>query len=258
MPSWSRPVHPPLAPYVVSLVAYDHPDSPPTHHGLPSPTVTVIWSFDDPVDCGWLDDPARDDYWLLVGGLHTRPSLIETHGRQRGVQLSLTPAGAARIFGLPPGALSETIVHGSDLGWGDSAYAALADAPWPERLDRAEALLLSRLARAAGPAISPEVAEAWRVIQTARGEVRVADLAEHVGWSRRHLSARFSTELGVTPKAAAQVARFTHARVLAGGGMPLAEVAYAAGYADQPHLNREWRRLAGLSPLATLADGAYD
>ncbi|WP_211489636.1 helix-turn-helix domain-containing protein [Georgenia thermotolerans] len=46
-----------------------------------------------------------------------------------------------------------------------------------------------------------------------------------------------------------RIARFEHARaLLLGPGRPgLADVAARAGYADQSHLAREWRALAGCS-----------
>jgi transcriptional regulator GlxA family with amidase domain len=61
-----------------------------------------------------------------------------------------------------------------------------------------------------------------------------AGLADEVGWSRRHLSQRFSDEFGIGPMQAARLLRFGRARKLVvAGSRSLAEVAIDCGYADQ-------------------------
>jgi len=72
-------------------------------------------------------------------------------------------------------------------------------------------------------------------------------------WSGRHLTSRFRTEIGLTPKAAARVIRFDRARHLliakaADSGYRLADLAATCGYFDQAHLAREFRALAGCPP----------
>jgi len=50
------------------------------------------------------------------------------------------------------------------------------------------------------------------------------------------------------PKAVARILRFQRALRLLSEGRALADVAYYCGFADQPHLNREFRALAGGTP----------
>jgi AraC-like DNA-binding protein len=78
--------------------------------------------------------------------------------------------------------------------------------------------------------------------------VRVEDLARELGWSRRHLAVQFRDALGFTPKAMARVIRFERMLDRLRAGDPLADVAYDAGYADQAHLNRDFRAFSGLAP----------
>jgi AraC-like DNA-binding protein len=68
--------------------------------------------------------------------------------------------------------------------------------------------------------------------------VRVADVAARVGWSDRHLGARFRADTGLSPEEAARVVRFDRAR---------------RALADQAHLTREWRAVSGLPPTRWLA-----
>lgn len=247
---------PGLRPYVDSMVGYHEVMDPrAVHHGLPSPSATVIIAFDEPLDTAWLGDPtSRDRYWTLAAGLHPEPALIRTHGIQHGIQLGLTPAGVRRFLGLPVGALATSLVHHQDLPLGISEHLreeleALPD--WSARFDRLERHLAGLAVDDPGP-IRPELTHAWYLLTGAR-PTRVAEAASEVGWSRRHLASRFRDEFGITPQDAVRVARFDTARRLANAGRPLAEVAALAGYADQPHLTREWRRLAGQTPTATLA-----
>ncbi len=56
------------------------------------------------------------------------------------------------------------------------------------------------------------------------------------------------------PKTAAALVRFNRALGLLESGLKPADVAHACGYADQPHLTREFRRFAGTTPVAFLQD----
>ncbi|RBY92234.1 AraC family transcriptional regulator [Blastococcus sp. TBT05-19] len=253
---------PALRPYVAAAVGYLHEGLPPGEHlGLPSPWLTVVVTLDEPLVMAAHPDPAQPpgSFDALVGGLHTRPARIAHAGRQAGIQLSLTPAGARALLGVPAGALASVDVHLDDLlgRRGRDLVDRLRAAPgWPARFAALEAGLLPGI-RDDEPV--PEVTEAWRLTTTAHGRLRVADVAARVGWSPRHLEQRFRAETGLAPKEAARVVRFDRARrALAGrvsAGLPpdLAGLAAAAGFADQAHLTREWRAFSGLPPTRWLA-----
>jgi transcriptional regulator GlxA family with amidase domain len=106
----------------------------------------------------------------------------------------------------------------------------------------------------------PEVRWAWRQLLKSGGTVRMSDLAAGTGWSTRHLASRFRTEIGLAPKTAARVIRFSRARNLlvryaaADGEYRLADLAAACGYFDQAHLAREFRLLAGCPPSQWLTE----
>ncbi len=251
-------MHAALAPYVDAIVGYDYVLDPAAiHHGLPSTSLTTIVAFDEPLDCGWLDGRDRDSFWPLAGGLHARPVLIRTHGRQHGIQISFSPAGARALLGLPAGALAGEITHHSAVrpGLTSALHEQLAALPWRGRFELLQAALLARVRQHDdAPTLAPDVAHAWQLVRASRGRLRVDEIAARVGWSRCHLGTRFQTELGVAPKTALRLALFEHARHLAGTGRPLADVAADCGYVDQAHLSRDWRDLTTLTPRVLLAE----
>lgn len=77
-----------------------------------------------------------------------------------------------------------------------------------------------------------------------------AELAARLGVTTRTLHRRCVATLGYGPSVARRVLRFRTAAGLLHAGTAPAEVAARAGYADQPHLSREVRALAGVSPAA--------
>lgn len=261
----SRPPHPALRRYVTSVTGYhDVLETHAVHHGVASATITVILAFDEPIDCGWLAAPEiHTAHWSMVAGLHLAPALIRTHGFQHGIQLSLTPFGMRALLGLPAGAVAGDMVGTDDLGGllPPQVHARLAEAPtWAARLDLLEDQLLTTLAadEAAQSPVEAELTEAWRLLAASHGTARIEQVARQVGWSRRRLGSRFRAEYGVAPKAAARLLRFDHARQQAREGLALADVAARAGYADQAHLSREWRELAGATPRQTLTTPYID
>jgi AraC-like DNA-binding protein len=242
-----RTPHAALRGLVTDYHGYFHDSLPAgVHHGLPSTALTVVVSFDEPLDVAWQSDPAsRGRHWAMVSGLHAEPALIHHHGAQHGVQLSLTPLGARVLLGAPAGALAGELVTLQV----PRAYDAMAAATtWPERFDVLDRLLLGRAASAEPVQVRGELVHAWRRIQQTHGLVRVADLADEVGWSRRHLTERFTDEYGIGPKQAARIERFTNAKALLEAGCPVADVAARCGYADQGHLTRDFRALGGCTP----------
>jgi AraC-like DNA-binding protein len=240
----------PLRPYVAVAHGYRVPANPTgLHRGLPSRHLTLVVELIAPLRVAGLGGLVAAHG--VVGGLHTRPALIDATRPQDGLQYALTPLAAGALLGLPAAELAGRTVDLADLlgRVADRLVDDLAAAPgWAERFARLDATLLDRLSGRVAP-VPPEVREAWRLVHRSAGRCRVEDLAAHVGWSRRHLGEQFRLATGVTPKQAARIARFEATRRLLVDPrrLPLAEVAARCGYADQPHLAREWRALAGCS-----------
>lgn len=97
----------------------------------------------------------------------------------------------------------------------------------------------------------------WRSPTAATGNLGVHDLARRSGLSRQRLSTGFHREVGLPPKTVGRIARCHRAiRLLTGPDpLPLSTVAQLCGYADQAHLNRDFRLLVGCSPTTLLRPG---
>jgi AraC-like DNA-binding protein len=251
---------PALRPYVGFYTGYRQRGLPPrTHRGLPSPYLTLILTLDDPLVIAAHPDArqAPGRYDALIGGLHLTPATIEHGGRQSGIQVAVNPLGCRALFGLPAGELAGVDADLAAVA-GPAPVAAVRDrlgsaATWPERFAAVDAWLC-QLAQDRSDGVHPDVAHVFRRVLAAGGDVPIGVLAGEVGWSARHLTNRFRSELGLRPKEAARVARFDRARRRIRPGVRLADVAAGAGYFDQAHLAREFAALAGCSPSQWLAE----
>jgi AraC-like DNA-binding protein len=162
----------------------------------------------------------------------------------------LSPIAASAALGASA-ELTGTVASLEDV-WGrhagrveDRLRAAMS---WDERFTIAADVLGRRLG--ARPSADPEVVYTWRRTVTSRGRVRVDGLANEVGWSRKRLWSRFRSQIGLTPKRAAQLVRFDHAAHLLAAGHAAASVAAQSGYVDQSHLHREVKAITGITPSA--------
>ena len=252
------PPSPALADCIGRQVGYRMAGHQPGEHlGMPGTRLTCILSFDDPLHLAALPDPGQSptSLWTLIGGVHDTAAVIAHDGDQHGVQLDLTPVGLRALFGVPAAALGRSVVSLDEL-MGPAAQELLERAwaapGWSERFAVVDTVFASLRARhdgSATAAVRPELRWAWNQLTAVTGPVRVEDLADEIGWSRRHLSGQFRAEFGVSPRTARALARFELAIDLLRSPQPgtLVDVAAAAGYADQSHLSREFRRFAGVS-----------
>lgn len=246
-----------LRPFVAFHSGYRQRGLPPAvHRGLPSPHLTLIFTMDEPLVVTAHADPrqAPGRYDALLGGLHLTPALITHDGRQSGVQVAVRALGCRALFGRPAAELAFQDVP-AEAVLGAPAVAEIRErlhhAPgWPARFAAVEDVLIRRL-RPGAAVVAPPVTYAWKRLVAG---VPVAAVAAEIGWSGRHLTGRFRAELGLRPKEVARVARFDRARRALRPGHRLADLAAGHGFADQSHLVREFRALAGCPPSVWLAD----
>jgi AraC-like DNA-binding protein len=258
---------PALLPFIAGYSGYRQAGLPPAiHAGLPSPYLTVIFTLDDPLTIAAHPDPAQPggEYLTLAGGLHTSPATVTHEGYQSGIQLAVSPLAARPLLGLPASELVSIDVEGTEVFGGlatEIQQRIRSAASWPERFAVLDEVMTAKFASAQADShrdVSAEVCFAWQRLLDTGGTITVSALAEETGWSARHLRAKFTAELGLSPKAAARVVRFDRTRRLlqrrAASGQPLDLAALAArcGYYDQAHMDGEFRALAGSAPTTWL------
>lgn len=216
---------------------------------VPVVGVPIVINLGDPIE---VDGAVRRD--SFVAGPADRPSVVRQAGRSEGVQIDLSPLGARVLLGLPLGEISRQVVSAEEL-LAPMLAERLADrSRWAARFALVDEVLLGRLADAGGAvAVRPDLARAWHRLAAAHGGLDIGTLATELSCSRRHLSGRFRAELGLAPKTLARLLRFRRTLELLDAGGALADVAAAAGYSDQPHLNRDFRAFADCTPREYLA-----
>jgi AraC-like DNA-binding protein len=211
---------------------------------VPFPGIPLTLNLGPP----WQVDGMRHLH-SFTAGMGTASSTVRGEATWTCIELRLTPQGAHRLFGVSMHELANRAVELDDLvPETRDVEARLREAQgWSDRFDVVDAFLLQRLTDSR-PA-DPGVAWSWHHLYTTQGRAPIGALASELGWSHRRLIARFREQIGLTPKAVARVIRFDRAATaLRMQDRGLAEIAYGCGYADQAHLNREFRELAGTSP----------
>ena len=111
------------------------------------------------------------------------------------------------------------------------------------RIALVEQLLLSRLHHRADPLVN----EAVRLITAHNGALRIAQLGSLLHTSESPLEKRFRSLVGATPKKFSSIVRINS--VLNGNGeQSFTERGYAAGYFDQAHFIKDFKKFTGETP----------
>ena len=202
-------------------------EEPQTHRILPDGCLDLIWS----------------DGRLLVAGPDTAAQEMTSPAGRAYVGLRFMPGTGPSVFGVPADELRDSRVGLDEI--------------WPQRLvDRLTSRVgeapdrIAALVDIARPRIDVDrVTDA--VVAGLRAGRPVASVAQAVGLSERQLLRRSLAVFGYGPKTLARILRMERALALAARGVPAVDIAVRVGYADQAHLSREVKVLAGV-PLTKL------
>ncbi|HEX2287086.1 MAG TPA: AraC family transcriptional regulator [Mycobacterium sp.] len=212
----------------------------------------------DLVECAWVVDgpPApvrvlpdgcmdliRMNGRIVVAGPDTTASVTPRDG-EAFVGLRFRPGILPRLLGVPAHEVRNDRVPLTDLRSMPSRDRSL--------VGLASELASERPRAETAPWSLPMLSQ---VTDSLAAGSTVADVAAEVGWSRRTLQRQCTAVYGYGPAVLRRILRFRNAVQLLNDGHSYADVAARAGYADQPHLHREVRGLAG-APLASLRQDA--
>ncbi|WP_208857939.1 helix-turn-helix domain-containing protein [Streptomyces flavidovirens] len=220
---WTRTVPPPAS-------------GPAAHPVLPDGCMDLLWT--------------NGKLYVAGPDTHAHPpgeTPAGANARYDGVRFA--PGAAPAFLGVPAHELRDQRVDLAEL-WPAARVRALTGLV-SGAADPAAALEKAALRHAAD---APPPDPALRAIarQLAAGRT-VAATADAVGLGARQLHRRSLAAFGYGPKTLARILRLQRALALVRGGMPYAEAALAAGCADQAHLSREMRDLAGTTLGAYVA-----
>jgi AraC-like DNA-binding protein len=197
-------------------------------------------------------DGCADILWhnghLCVAGPDTSWRMAQMPPGSMIMGIRFRPGGAAgALFGdMPVSEARDGQPFLADL-WGDrpvrelTERVAAADSPAAVL----QAAVVARLSHVDD--VDPVVTAAVPLFDVPRPPA-VADVADRFGLSDRQFRRRFVSAVGYGPATLVGVLRMRRAMRLFESSARPADVAAVAGYADQPHMTRELRRLAGVTP----------
>ena len=231
----------------------DDPPSGTWDRSVPDGSLELVLHLGDPMIRKPLDgEPARESRCILIGQM-TAPYLVRADGPARMLGVRMFPhTGYLLLEGSVAGFNDRSV----DL---DSVLPRGARLPL-ERIANAESIqdalrILERWCIARLRVHSPCARDryfsfACRRILRGRGAIQIGDLSRQMGISNRYLQRIFVERGGISPKLFAGIIRFQHALGFLSSGTPpgFAAIAQEAGYFDQSHFVREFRRLAGVAP----------
>jgi AraC-like DNA-binding protein len=245
--------HPRLAPYVRCYWTLRAPAGhaaaePAPQRVLPDGCVEMVLNVGAPFNRHTPDGAPEVQPRALLIGPSTRHMSIAPTGEIRLVGIRFAPGGALPFLSVSPREVRDLAPPLEDVSPPFEPFllerlAAAASGTEAHVLDQALGCELDRSRRLTDRRVRASVRAAF----VAERPLRVDALISLTGLGPRQLERRFRETVGYGPKTLCRLARFQRVvrAVEPAASFSLARIAAENGYADQPHLAREFREFAG-------------
>ena len=167
----------------------------------------------------------------------------------------LQPAGATLLTGIPAGHVKENIINAADI-LGDEV-STLHDQLRTSSSITQKCLLLNtcftKLLAKRQHQDQWLVNASLQYINAGKGLYSIAQLIKYTGYTERHLDRKFNEWVGLSPKTYSNIVQlhcFLRLLKNAATGAGYTSLAYEAGYADQSHLIKSFKKITGITPSA--------
>ena len=187
----------------------------------------------------------------LVVGQRSRALLVSAGSDFRTVAVRLRPSALGRVLHDDADRLTDGWGSLEDL-FGREGCTLVARLEGAATDAERCSLLAAFLRRRVDGAPHLPADGAVEAVRRARGRITVHALRAATGASERTLERAFLREVGLPARTLAAVLRVQAALLLRDAEPSWARLAAELDYVDQPHLTREFRRVAGLPPRALL------
>ncbi|RFS24738.1 AraC family transcriptional regulator [Chitinophaga silvatica] len=164
----------------------------------------------------------------------------------------LQPIGLQFLLDIPASELQQLIVplntiYGNSINHLEEQIFA-ASSP-SQKIKIFESFIHNQLTNS----INTEMELLMKHITRNKGMVTVKQLTEYTGWQERKLERQFAAAIGLSPKRFCDIIRLQSFIHHLKDKVSLTSASYEAGYSDQPHLIKTFKKFTGLTPTQYLS-----
>jgi AraC-like DNA-binding protein len=247
---------PELKPYVRQICAIESPTGFPSSDrsiAAPNGCPKLIFPYDNSVtsvvEQQVFESEERSLYFM---GVRDKPAIVRTSSRRTGcLGVEFYPYGAYSLFKMP---MNETINSLLDINvflpkWGREITQTLESLNTvAERVSFIQDRLVALIRE--DQVDNRIITFCVDSLKGSDGLMTVSDLAQKSNYSRRYLEILFRDQVGLSPKALADIFRFQKFYRMWASGRSYDEIKdeLYQHYHDQAHFTKEFRRMTGFSP----------
>ncbi|TGK40349.1 helix-turn-helix domain-containing protein [Leptospira andrefontaineae] len=230
-------------------ISWNHKESPETYTVLPGEECVIGIQTKGKISLGSGEQPKALAKAGITGILRG-PRTFFSEKNTKSLLVYISPLLLSRMISVPMDQISDSSLSLEDLFSREMISGLVADCEEADSkgLEASQTLEKFRNLFTLKEEKEKFLPEAVLKIKSSFGEIGIKGLAEDLGVSQSSLERGFKSRIGLSPKEYAGLIRFRNIFRFYNSSSSLTELALEAGYYDQAHFIREFKKKTGVSP----------